>query len=87
MIRQNKWNNIRLLNCLLVCHRYTMVESIDGGWGSVNDEGTWTGMIGMILRNEIDIAISDFCVTEARSRVVTFSKNIIEERCVFDFDY
>ena len=64
-----------------------MVESIDGGWGSVNDEGTWTGMIGMILRNEIDVAISDFYVTEARSRVVTYSKIIHEERCVLDFDY
>ena len=36
-----------------------MVETIDGGWGSLNDDGTWTGMIGMILRDEIDIAISD----------------------------
>ena len=55
-----------------------MVETIDGGWGSLNDDGTWTGMIGMILRDEIDIAISDFYVTAARSMVINYSKKIVE---------
>ena len=55
-----------------------MVETIDGGWGSLNDDGTWTGMIGMILRDEIDIAISDFYVTAARSMVIEYSKKIVE---------
>ena len=55
-----------------------MVETIDGGWGSPNDDGTWTGMIGMILRDEVDVAISDFYVTAERSMVIDYSKKIVE---------
>ena len=58
--------------------RYTMVETIDGGWGSLKDDGTWTGMIGMILRDEVDIAISDFYVTAERSMVIDYSQKIVE---------
>ena len=28
---------------------YSLRPSIDGAWGS-NDNGTWNGMIGMVLR-------------------------------------
>jgi len=55
-----------------------MVETIDGGWGSLKDDGTWTGMIGMILRDEVDIAISDFYVTAERSMVIDYSQKIVE---------
>ena len=55
-----------------------MVETIDGGWGSPKDDGTWTGMIGMILRDEVDIAISDFYVTAERSMVIDYSQKIVE---------
>ena len=54
-----------------------MVETIDGGWGSLNDDGTWTGMIGMILRDEVDIAISDFYITAERSMVIDYSQKKI----------
>ena len=71
--------------CYVVCSktlsrffRYTMVETIDGGWGSPKDDGTWTGMIGMILRDEVDIAISDFYVTAERSMVIDYSQKIVE---------
>ena len=43
-------------NPLLFIYRYTIVESIDGQYGV--DESS--GMIGMLARGEIDIAIADF---------------------------
>ena len=36
-------------------------------------EGDWTGMIGMLHRNEADIAVADFTTTKERYEVVDFS--------------
>ena len=55
-----------------------MVESSDGGWGSLQDDGSWSGMIGMILRDEIEIAVSDFFITAPRSKVVEYTKKLVE---------
>ena len=55
-----------------------MVESTDGGWGSLQDDGTWSGQIGMILRDEVDIAVSDFFITAARSNVIDYTKKLVE---------
>ena len=51
---------------------YTMVESVDGSWGSQRN-GEWNGMIGMILRGDVEIGVSTFTVTKERSKVVDFS--------------
>ena len=55
-----------------------MVPSIDGSWGSLQSDGNYGGMIGMILRDEVDIAISDFYVTAERSMVIDYSQKIVE---------
>ena len=52
---------------------YVMTPSVDGAWGSLKDDGTWSGMVGMILRDEVDIAVADFFITLDRSFVVDFS--------------
>ena len=62
---------------------YTMVETIDGGWGSLGADGTWGGMIGMILSDEIDIAVSDFYITQARSEVIDYTKKTVVLAYVF----
>ena len=51
----------------------------DGAWGALNSNGTWTGMIGMLIKKEVDIAAADLSATEARQRVVKFSSAIAEE--------
>lgn len=33
-----------------------LTASIDNKWGSVNADGAWNGMIGMVVRGEADIA-------------------------------
>ena len=34
---------------------YTVTKPSDGNWGSLNSDGTWTGMIGGLHRREIDL--------------------------------
>ena len=63
-----------------------MVETIDGGWGSIKEDGTWNGMIGMILRDEIDIAVSDFYITAKRSTVIDYSQKLVEMLYVSKFE-
>ena len=46
------------LNILSAHLNFTLnlTASIDDKWGSVNDEGIWNGMIGMVVRGDADIA-------------------------------
>ncbi len=53
-----------------------MVLSVDGSWGQECANGSFDGMVGMVLRDEVDMAVSDFYVTEGRARVVDFSVGV-----------
>ncbi|PSN53199.1 hypothetical protein C0J52_04507 [Blattella germanica] len=55
----------------------------DDAWGSLTKNGTWNGMIGMILRNEVEIAVAEFTMTALRAGVVDFTIPLIDTRnCV-----
>ena len=56
-----------------------LTPSNDGQWGALNENGTWNGLIGMLVNEETDIAIAGFAVTEARRKVVTFGRAIAED--------
>ena len=47
--------------------------SVDYNWGAKQEDGSWDGMVGMILRDEADIAVSSFFATKERGEVVDFS--------------
>lgn len=47
-------------------------ESVDGNWGIRLHNGTWNGMIGMLTRNEADIALADLTITDARAQVANY---------------
>ncbi len=32
------------------CFRYTITQPPDGKWGGENADGTWNGMVGMVIR-------------------------------------
>ena len=51
----------------------------DKQWGALTKNGSWTGMIGMLVNQEADIAAADISATEARQRAVTFAEAIVEE--------
>eukprot|EP00094_Tigriopus_californicus_P012885 TCALIF_12458-PA protein Name:"Similar to GRIA2 Glutamate receptor 2 (Homo sapiens)" AED:0.13 eAED:0.13 QI:0/0/0/0.33/1/1/3/0/391 len=52
---------------------FTFVQPEDGKWGSVDDAGTWNGMMGMIQRKEIDFAIGPFGMIPERAVACDFS--------------
>ncbi|XP_015916337.2 probable glutamate receptor [Parasteatoda tepidariorum] len=52
---------------------YKILVPSDYSYGSKDAFGNWTGMMGMIARNETDMAFSYISVTEERSTVADFS--------------
>ncbi|XP_076447090.1 glutamate receptor 2-like [Babylonia areolata] len=46
---------------------------VQGGYGAVVN-GSWTGMVGELVRKEQDIAVAPLTITEERERVVDFTK-------------
>lgn len=52
---------------------YEMQFSNDQEYGRPLEDGTWTGVVGMVQRGESDIIFDPMAFTEERSKVVTFS--------------
>ena len=47
-------------------------------YGAAPDQnGQWKGMIGMVHRNEVDVAVADFFPTPLRQNVVDFTAPIL----------
>lgn len=54
---------------------YSLKIPDDGQWGTAKKDGTgdWSGMIGLVQRNETDIAVSKIGIANERMAVVDFS--------------
>ena len=63
-----------------VC-RYHVTYSVDGGWGSLLENNSWTGVVGMLDRKEVDVSVTDLSITEARSQVIDYSSGLMFIRC------
>nr|XP_046908641.1 glutamate receptor ionotropic, kainate 5-like [Dermatophagoides farinae] len=59
---------------------YCLHQPNDGKYGSVNPDGTVTGMIGEVYTNEADFATGDLEVTESRRKYVDFTEPFIENQ-------
>ena len=57
---------------------YTLIKPPDGQWGTIQPDGTWSGMVNLLANQDIDIAATLFAVTKERSTVVTFTDTISE---------
>ena len=57
-----------ILDYLQVSLNFTtsLARPPDGGWGARDDQGNWSGMVGMVKRNEVDFALGGFCSLVAR---------------------
>lgn len=51
--------------------------SIDGQWGLIIN-GTWNGMIGMLLRNEADVIVAPMTLSQKRASVARISPSVHE---------
>ncbi|XP_053632781.2 probable glutamate receptor [Cherax quadricarinatus] len=56
---------------------YTNVRPPDGVWGSKQDDGSWNGMVGMVMREEVSIGVGPFILSEDRAEVVDFTVAIL----------
>ena len=57
-----------------------MVPSIDGSWGSLQSDGNYGGMIGMILREEVEVSVADYLMTEDRFQVIDYSTGLVVQK-------
>ena len=48
-------------------------ENQDSVYGRLQDDGSWTGMMGEVIRGEAHFALADITITAARERAVDFS--------------
>ncbi|XP_076352268.1 putative glutamate receptor [Tachypleus tridentatus] len=76
--------DIEILNVLqkLFNITYEIHRPPDGKWGSLIN-GTWNGMIGMIHRQEVDLAMGGMTISLARRQVVDFSPAYCFDRTTF----
>ncbi|XP_047492028.1 probable glutamate receptor [Penaeus chinensis] len=58
---------------------YTFVDG-DGYFGAPVGNGSWNGMIGMLKRQEIDIALGPFAMSHERRQVVDFTVPLLMEK-------
>ena len=49
-------------------------KSGDGQWGSERENGSWTGLVGMLVKHDVDLVAAPLTVTLSRSE--GFQKNI-----------
>ncbi len=57
------------------------MKTKDGAWGSTQPDGTMNGMIGMLARDEADIAIHGFAIVASRAK---WAEPLIPQQ---DFEY
>ncbi|XP_066970156.1 uncharacterized protein [Macrobrachium rosenbergii] len=58
---------------------YNLVLPYDGNWGAKMPNGTFNGMVGMVNRHEVDMAIAGFTITYVRETVIDFTVAFYEE--------
>nr|XP_053649837.1 glutamate receptor ionotropic, kainate 4-like [Cherax quadricarinatus] len=56
--------------------RFEIVRPPDGLWGVADANGSWNGMLGMIQRQEVDMALGPFAVSYQRTKVADFPATI-----------
>jgi len=62
---------------------YDFIPSVDNRYGTDSVTGSWNGLVGMLLRNEIDCIAADLTVTAARLSVMDFSKPFMSSSITF----
>ncbi|XP_066982154.1 probable glutamate receptor [Macrobrachium rosenbergii] len=59
--------------------RYELLQPPDRVWGVAGPNGSWTGMLGMLQREEVEMAVGPFAVSRARETVCDFAAPVYAE--------
>ncbi|KAA0202084.1 Ionotropic receptor 128 [Hyalella azteca] len=70
---------VRLIDTLASVANFTYEYKApsDGEWGRLSPNGSWSGMIGLVDRQEADWAVSDITFSPERAGYVTFSSTFV----------
>ncbi|ELT97989.1 hypothetical protein CAPTEDRAFT_211454 [Capitella teleta] len=60
--------------------QYRIVEPTDMNYGNPTENGSWNGIIGMVQRKEVDLAVGPFSVTAERREVIDYLISVKRER-------
>ncbi|XP_042233740.1 glutamate receptor-like [Homarus americanus] len=52
---------------------YTYERPHDRAWGSIKADGSWSGMVGLVITEKVTFALGPFGATTGRAKVVDFS--------------
>ncbi|XP_047479633.1 glutamate receptor ionotropic, kainate 2-like [Penaeus chinensis] len=72
-----------LADKLDVC--YKLVSAPAGGWGTRLPNGSWTGMIGMCERGEVDVVLGPIADSTERSLVIDFSTPLFIDKQIITY--
>ncbi|CAD5116620.1 DgyrCDS5493 [Dimorphilus gyrociliatus] len=61
---------------------YDVIEPADGNWGIDIGNGSWNGMMGQVIRGEVDFASASFSITAARQFVGDFAAPYFRDQSV-----
>nr|XP_053641776.1 uncharacterized protein LOC128695299 [Cherax quadricarinatus] len=56
---------------------YSFVTPADGSSGNINSDGRWSGIVGMVMREEADLSGSPLTVTASRSQVLDMTMPVM----------
>ncbi|XP_071535897.1 probable glutamate receptor [Panulirus ornatus] len=70
---------VHLLEVLAITMNFTYkyIRPPDGSWGGKLENGSWTGMVGMVGRKEVDFGLGPFSVRIFRKEMVDFTREIM----------
>ncbi|XP_053634332.1 probable glutamate receptor [Cherax quadricarinatus] len=63
----------------IINFEYELVLAPENLWGGPLRNGSWTGMLGMLQRNEVELAIAPFFVTPERESVCDFTTPVYSD--------
>ncbi|XP_071540829.1 LOW QUALITY PROTEIN: probable glutamate receptor [Panulirus ornatus] len=58
---------------------YTFVRPPDGKWGTKEADGSWSGMVGMVGRKEVDMGVGPFSLSGVRAEMVDYMKLVVDD--------
>ncbi|XP_022245154.1 glutamate receptor ionotropic, kainate 1-like isoform X1 [Limulus polyphemus] len=56
---------------------FTVLSPVDKAFGSKRKKGDWTGMIGMLIRKEVDFVLTPVSATQSRFEIADFTNPIM----------
>lgn len=56
---------------------WSVIPSNDGTFGSRFKNGSWSGLVGMLIEKKIDMSLVDLTVTSDRAKVIDFTEGIL----------